>query len=55
MSIYEYINSGINPFLINGQTQLIAGKKFSINDSIIKSNEFNSQENLYPNMQTSSI
>ena len=39
MSIYEYINSGINPFLINGQTQLIAGKKFSINDSIIKSNE----------------
>ena len=39
MSIYEYINSGINPFLINGQTQLIAGKKCSINDPLIKSNE----------------
>ena len=39
MSIYEYINSGINPFLINGQTQLIAGNACSINDPLIKSNE----------------
>ena len=39
MSIYEYINSGINPFLINGQTQLIAGNTCSIDDPLIKSNE----------------
>ena len=39
MSIFEYINSGINPFLINGQTQLIAGKSCSIDDPLIKSNE----------------
>ena len=39
MSIYDYINSGINPFLINGQTQLIAGKACSINDQFIKSKE----------------
>tara|TARA_B100000029_G_C17154528_1_gene807290 strand:- start:46 stop:624 length:579 start_codon:yes stop_codon:yes gene_type:complete len=39
MSIYEFFNSGINPYLINGQTQLIAGKTCSINDPLIKSNE----------------
>jgi len=38
MSIYEYINSGVNPFLINGQTQLIAGNTCSIHDPLIKSN-----------------
>ena len=39
MSIFEYVNSGINPFLINGQTQLISGKTCSINDPLIKSKE----------------
>jgi len=39
MSIYDYINSGVNPFLINGQTQLIAGKKCLINDPLIQSDE----------------
>jgi len=39
MSIYDYINSGINPFLINGQTQLIAGNECSIDDPYIKSSE----------------
>jgi len=39
MSIYEYINSGINPFLINGQTQLISGNTCSIDDPLIKSNK----------------
>ena len=39
MSIYNYMNSGINPFLINGQTQLIAGKTCSIDDPLIKSDE----------------
>ena len=39
MSIFEYVNSGINPFLINGQTQLISGKTCSINDPLIRSKE----------------
>ena len=39
MSIYNYMNSGINPFLINGQTQLISGRTCSIDDPLIKSNE----------------
>ena len=39
MSIFDYVNSGINPFLINGQTQLISGKTCSINDPLIRSKE----------------
>ena len=30
MPIYDYVQSGVNPFLINGQTQLISGKTLII-------------------------
>ena len=39
MTIYDYFQSGVNPFLINGQTQLIAGKTCSIEDPLIQSEE----------------
>tara|TARA_Y100000780_G_scaffold74421_1_gene66813 strand:+ start:29 stop:847 length:819 start_codon:yes stop_codon:yes gene_type:complete len=39
MTIYDYIKSGINPFLINGQTQLISGKTGDIDNPIIESEE----------------
>ena len=39
MTIYDYVQSGVNPFLINGQTQLISGKTGNIDNPIIKSEE----------------
>ena len=39
MTIYDYVQSGVNPFLINGQTQLISGKTVNIDNPIIKSEE----------------
>ena len=39
MTIYDYVQSGVNPFLINGQTQLISGKTGNIENPIIKSEE----------------
>ena len=39
MTIYDYVLSGINPFLINGQTQLISGKTGDIDNPIIESEE----------------
>jgi hypothetical protein len=39
MSIYEFIESGINPFVLNGQTQLISGITGSIDNPIIQSEE----------------
>ena len=32
ISIYEFIESGINPFLMNGQTQLLAGLTTNVYD-----------------------
>mgnify|MGYP002152764434 CR=1 FL=1 len=39
MSIYEFIENGINPFVLNGQTQLISGITGSIDNPIIQSEE----------------
>ena len=39
MTIYDYFQSGVNPFLINGQTQLISGKTGNIDNPIIESEE----------------
>ena len=39
MTIYDYVQSGVNPFLINGQTQLISGKTCDIDNPIIESEE----------------
>ena len=39
MTIYDFVQSGVNPFLINGQTQLISGKTGNIDNPIIKSEE----------------
>jgi len=39
MSIYDFVQSGVNPFLINGQTQLISGKTGNIDNPIIESEE----------------
>ena len=39
MTIYDYVQSGVNPFLINGQTQLISGKTGDIDNPIIESEE----------------
>ena len=39
MTIYDFVQSGVNPFLINGQTQLISGKTSNIDNSIIESEE----------------
>ena len=39
MTIYDFVQSGVNPFLINGQTQLIAGKTSKSNDPLIRSEE----------------
>ena len=39
MTIYDYVQSGVNPFLINEQTQLISGKTGNIDNPIIKSEE----------------
>ena len=39
MTIYDFVQSGINPFLINGQTQLISGKTGDIDNPIIESEE----------------
>ena len=39
MTIYDYVQSGVNPFLINGQTQLISGKTGDIKNPIIESEE----------------
>ena len=39
MTIYDYVQSGVNPFLINGQTQLISGKTGNIDNPIIESEE----------------
>ena len=39
MTIYDYVQSGVNPFLINGQTQLISGKTGDIDNPIIQSEE----------------
>ena len=39
MTIYDFVQSGVNPFLINGQTQLISGKTGDIDNPIIESEE----------------
>jgi len=39
MTIYDFVQSGVNPFLINGQTQLISGKTGEIDNPIIESEE----------------
>lgn len=39
MTIYDFVQSGVNPFLINGQTQLISGKTGNIDNPIIESEE----------------
>ena len=39
MTIYDFVQSGVNPFLINGQTQLISGKTGYIDNPIIESEE----------------
>ena len=39
MTIYDFVKSGVNPFLINGQTQLISGKTGNIDNPIIESEE----------------
>lgn len=39
MTIYDFVQSGVNPFLINGQTKLISGKTGNIDNPIIESEE----------------
>ncbi len=39
MTIYDFVKSGVNPFLINGQTKLISGKTGNIDNPIIESEE----------------
>jgi len=39
MSIYQFIESGINPFLMNGQTQLLAGLTTDVYDPTFHSEE----------------
>ncbi len=39
ISIYEFIESGINPFLMNGQTQLLAGLTTNVYDPAFHSEE----------------